>query len=112
MKAIFISFNQAYYEMILSIMDRNNIRGFTYWEEVQGRGSKNGEPHYGSHAWPTLNSAILAMVPDEKVDPFLDLLHGFTDRSPGITCIRMEYREINLIRYGNTFCNHIQIEQA
>ena len=44
MKAIFISFNQAYYEMILSIMDRNNIRGFTYWEEVQGRGSKNGEP--------------------------------------------------------------------
>ena len=24
MKAIFISFNQAYYEMILSIMDRNN----------------------------------------------------------------------------------------
>ena len=75
MKAIFISFNQAYYEMILSIMDRNNIRGFTYWEEVQGRGIKNGEPHYGSHAWPTLNSAILAMVPDEKVDPFLDLLH-------------------------------------
>ena len=75
MKAIFISFNQAYYEAIVSIMDRNNIRGFTYWEEVQGRGSKNGEPHYGSHAWPTLNSAILAMVPDEKVDPFLDLLH-------------------------------------
>ena len=75
MKAIFISFNQAYYEMSLSIMDCNNIRGFTYWEEVQGRGSKNGEPHYGSHAWPTLNSAILAMVPDEKVDPFLDLLH-------------------------------------
>ena len=75
MKAIFISFNQAYYEMILSIMDRNNIRGFTYWEQVQGRGSKNGEPHYGSHACPTLNSSILAMVPDEKVDPFLDLLH-------------------------------------
>ena len=75
MKALFISFNQAYYEMILSIMDRNNIRGFTYWEEVQGRGSKNGEPHYGSHAWPTLNSAILAMVPDEKLDPFLDLMN-------------------------------------
>ncbi|GGK10795.1 MULTISPECIES: PG0541 family transporter-associated protein [Parabacteroides] len=75
MKAIFISFNQAYYEMILSIMDRSNIRGFTFWETVQGRGSQKGEPHYGSHAWPTLNSAILAMVDDEKVDPFLDLLH-------------------------------------
>lgn len=75
MKAIFISFNQAYYEMILSIMDRNNIRGFTYWETVQGRGTNGGEPHFGSHAWPTLNSAILAMVEDEKVDTFLDLLH-------------------------------------
>ncbi len=34
MKAIFVSFNQAYYEMILSAMDRNNIRGFTYWDEI------------------------------------------------------------------------------
>lgn len=75
MKAIFVSFNQAYYEMILSIMDRNNIRGFTYWDEVQGRGTNGGEPHFGSHAWPTLNSAILAMVEDERVDNFLDLLH-------------------------------------
>lgn len=75
MKAIFISFNQAYYEMILSLMDRSNIRGFTHWETVQGRGSKSGEPHYGSHAWPTLNSAMLAMVDDNKVDPFLEQLH-------------------------------------
>lgn len=75
MKAIFISFNQAYYEMIISVMDRNNIRGYTYWETVQGRGSKTGEPHCGNHAWPTLNSAIMAMVDDDKVDNFLDLLH-------------------------------------
>lgn len=75
MKTIFISFNQAYYEMILSIMDRNNIRGFTYWNEVQGRGSHTGEPHYGSHAWPTLNSALITIVEDEKVDHFLNLLH-------------------------------------
>ncbi len=75
MKAIFISFNQAYYEMILSIMDRNNLRGFTYWEELQGRGSVTGDPHYGNHAWPTLNSAILTLVEDEKVDNFLNLLH-------------------------------------
>ena len=65
MKAIFISFNQAYYEAIVSIMD-----------VVQGRGSKTGEPHYGNHAWPTLNSAILTMVEDEKVDHFLEILHN------------------------------------
>ena len=74
MKAVFISFNQAYYEIILNIMDHNNIRGFTYWEDVQGRGSETGEPHYGSHAWPTSNSAIMAVMDEGKVDNFLDLL--------------------------------------
>lgn len=74
MKAIMITFNQAYHETILGLMDRNNIRGFSYWESVQGRGSKTGEPHYGSHAWPTMNSAIYTVVEDEKVDRFLDLL--------------------------------------
>lgn len=74
MKAVFVTFNQAYYEMILAIMDRNNIRGFTYWEEVQGRGSKNGEPHFGSHAWPTLNSCIMAVIEERQVANFLDLL--------------------------------------
>ena len=81
MKAIFISFNQAYYEMILSIMDRNNIRGFTYWEEVQGRGSKTGEPHYGSHAWPSMCSAIITIVDEAKVDPLLDALHRMDEET-------------------------------
>lgn len=74
MKAVMVTFNQAYYETILGIMDRNNIKGFTYWENVQGRGSNTGEPHYGSHAWPTLNSAIYTVIEDEKVSRFLDLL--------------------------------------
>ncbi len=75
MKAIFISFNQAYYEMIVALLDRHNMRGFTHWETVSGRGSKTGEPHYGSHAWPTLNSAIMAITEEDKVDKFLDVLH-------------------------------------
>lgn len=75
MKAIFISFNQAHYEDILQIMDRNNIKGFTYWDNVAGRGSRGGEPHYGDHAWATLNGVIWAIVEEEKVDRFLNLLH-------------------------------------
>jgi hypothetical protein len=81
MKAIFISFNQAYYESIVTIMDRNSIRGFTYWDNVQGRGSKSGDPHYGDHAWPTLNGAIWTMVEDEKVDHFMELLHRLDKQS-------------------------------
>lgn len=84
MKAVFISFNQAYYEMLVDMMDRQNIRGFTYWPEVQGRGSVSGEPRYGSHAWPALNSAILTIVADEKVDSLLDWLHGIDKQTEAL----------------------------
>jgi hypothetical protein len=66
MKAILITFNQAYYEAVISILEKNSVRGYTYWPEVQGRGSDKGEPHFGSHAWPTLNGAILSVVPTER----------------------------------------------
>ncbi len=74
MKSVFISFDQAYYEQILHILDYSHIRGFTRWDNVQGRGSETGEPHYGSHAWPTLNSAIIIVIPEEKVKPLFKAL--------------------------------------
>jgi nitrogen regulatory protein PII len=72
MKSIFIAFDQAYYEQVLSILRGNNIRGFTSWEEVHGRGSKTGDPHLGTHAWPSLNTSIMTIVEDEKVDNVLE----------------------------------------
>ncbi|MDR2627066.1 MAG: hypothetical protein LBC40_03420 [Dysgonamonadaceae bacterium] len=75
MKSIFIPFNQSYRDRIVEIFDELAIRGYTFWESVQGRGSRRGEPHYGSHAWPTMNSAIIVVVEDETVDRLLDALH-------------------------------------
>jgi len=74
MKSIFIAFDQAYYQQIISILNTNHVRGFTGWESVVGRGSKTGEPHFGTHAWPALNSAIITVVDDEKVKPILEQL--------------------------------------
>lgn len=71
-----ITFDQAFYERILEVLDRNNCRGFSYWQQLQGRGSKTGEPHYGSHAWPSMCSAIMTVVDDAKVQPLLDKLHA------------------------------------
>ena len=48
MKALFIAFDQAHYEDVYNVLTHNNCRGFTYWQDVQGRGTKSGEPHYGS----------------------------------------------------------------
>ena len=44
-------------------------------EQVMGAGTKTGDPHLGSHAWPTMNSSILTIVPDERVDTLMERLH-------------------------------------
>ena len=76
MKSIFITFDQAHTEKIMATLDRLNARGFSQWGPIMGRGSKTGEPHYGSHAWPSMCSAIITIVPDEKVDTILEQLHA------------------------------------
>jgi nitrogen regulatory protein PII len=80
MKSILITFDQAHYEQVVSVLDRLNCRGFTRVERVQGRGSQTGDPHYGSHAWPALNSAIIAVVEDHRVDPLLNALRDMDEK--------------------------------
>ncbi len=74
MKAIFISYNQALTDRVHNILDDLNVRGFTKWELTTGRGSVDGEPHFGTHAWPSMNSSIMAVVEDDKVDTVLNAL--------------------------------------
>jgi nitrogen regulatory protein PII len=81
MKSIFIAFDQAYYDQIVFLLNSNHVRGFTRWEEVQGRGSKTGEPHFGTHAWPTLNSSMITVVDDTKVKLILEDLRKLNDTS-------------------------------
>ena len=72
MKAVFVSYNQALTDPMQEILDDLGVRGFTKWELTMGRGSFDGEPHYGTHAWPSMNSSMLMIVEDEKVAPLLD----------------------------------------
>lgn len=71
MKAVMITFNQAHTEKVEYMLDYLDIKGFTLWEEVLGRGTATGEPRMGTHTWPEKNSAILAVVNDEKVTSLL-----------------------------------------
>ena len=76
MTAIFIAYNQAYYEEISQLLETQGVRGFTKWNEITGRGSDTGEPHFGTHTWPTFNDAILTFVDDDKVDNIMNELHN------------------------------------
>lgn len=72
MKAVFLSYNQALTDRVNHILDEQGIRGFTRWALTEGRGSVDGEPHYGTHAWPSMNASILAIVDEEQLQPLLD----------------------------------------
>jgi nitrogen regulatory protein PII len=71
-----ITYDQAFQERIVDLLSRSNCRGYTCWQQVQGRGSKTGEPHLGSHAWPSMCSAIMTVVDDDKVENLLKSLHA------------------------------------
>ena len=82
MKALFVSCDQAMYDSVMQLMDELAVRGFTGWEELIGRGSATGDPHLGSHAWPAMNSALIAMVEDEKATEFLARLRKLDEENP------------------------------
>lgn len=71
MKSVFIVFNQANTERVEFMLDELGIRGFTFFEQIQGRGSVNGEPRRGTHTWPEMNSAMMCVVSDDMVDELL-----------------------------------------
>ena len=81
MKSIFIAFDQAHKDSVISVLEHNNCRGFSYFEQMQGRGSKTGEPHYGSHAWPSMCSGIITIVDDARVNKVLQELKALDEDS-------------------------------
>jgi hypothetical protein len=72
MKAVLIVFNQAHTERVEYMFDMLNIKGYTWWQDVKGRGSESGEPRMGTHTWPEMNSAALSIIPVEQVEGLLD----------------------------------------
>ena len=84
MKAILITYNQAYYDDIVLVLNNNGVKGYTEWNEIKGHGSDTGVPHLGTHAWPTLNNAIISMVEDDQVDGILKELHEHDVKAPDL----------------------------
>jgi nitrogen regulatory protein PII len=84
MKAIFIAYNQAYNQEIVELLEGLGQRGYTVWNEIGGRGSVDGEPHLGSHAWPTQNHALLTVVEDSLVAPVMAHLKDTDAANPNL----------------------------
>ena len=57
MKTVFITYNQAYHDIIVRLLSKLSLRGYTSFERAQGRGSQTGDPHIGAFVW-----AVEAMI--------------------------------------------------
>ena len=79
MKAVFMSCNQSMYDSVMDLMNDMGLRGFTGWEELIGRGSNDGEPHLGNHAWPSMNSALISVMEEAQAAEFLKRLKQLDD---------------------------------
>ncbi|MDR1683262.1 MAG: hypothetical protein LBS25_07755 [Candidatus Symbiothrix sp.] len=84
MKAVFIIFNQANTERVEYMLDQLKINGFTFFEQVQGRGTNGGEPRRGTHTWPEMNSAVICVVEDDRIDELLKATHKLDKRNPEV----------------------------
>ena len=72
MKAVFIVYNQSQTEKVEYLFEKLDIRGFTRWTDLTGRGSVDGLPHMNTHTWPEQNAASLAVVEEEAVASILE----------------------------------------
>lgn len=84
MKSVMIFFNQANTERIEYLLDEMQIRGFSFWENVQGRGTINGDPHRGTHTWPEMNNAVMTVIEDDKVEELLLSIRKLDKRNPEV----------------------------
>ena len=81
MKALFIAYGQSLTEPIEQLLQKLNIRGFTRWEEVQGCGSQHGEPHFGTHAWPSKNGSIFTVIDEAKASKLTSALKRLNEQA-------------------------------
>lgn len=72
MKAVMIVYNHGITEEVEEALETLQIRGFTKFLNVHGQGSVNGEPHLGSHIWPSQNAVIFTVIDDKRVDALLE----------------------------------------
>lgn len=82
MKSVFIAYDQALQELVVEALNSSLCKGYTLIPQAAGRGSITGEPHLGTHAWPSTNSAIITVCDDEKVQPLLNRLHKIDLENP------------------------------
>ncbi|MBN1501435.1 MAG: hypothetical protein JW982_14840 [Spirochaetes bacterium] len=81
MTMMFITYSNAIDEEIVDLVKMYN-KGYTKFRGVQGEG--NGEPHLGTHVWPSVNNCMMVVMENKNVNKLLKDLHILENKFTGI----------------------------
>lgn len=97
MKLIFLVYNISIEEDVRILLRDQQIEGFTQWPRLLGRGKSTG-PRMDDNVWPGANSAIMAVVPDEKAPAFMAAIQALRDgdaRREGIKAFQLPVEAVS-----------------
>lgn len=81
MKAVMIVFNHGITEEVDEALEKLNIKGFTRFVDVHGQGSEKGEPHLGTHIWPSKNAVVITVIEDNLVESLLEKIKEINEEA-------------------------------
>ena len=81
MLLMFIVYSNAVDDEIVEII-KNNSDGYTKFTGVQGEG--HGEPHLGTHIWPSINNCIMTAIDNSKEKNITNAAKALKEKFPGI----------------------------
>lgn len=71
MKLIMICYNEAMDDEIDELMQQADVKGYTKWTKVLGKGTTS-EPHLLSHIWPKANNVMAVAVEEDTAKTILE----------------------------------------
>ena len=81
MLLMFIIYSNAVDDEIVEIIKKNS-EGYTKFSGVQGEG--HGEPHLGTHIWPSINNCIMTAIDNTKEEKIVNATKTLKEKFPGI----------------------------
>lgn len=92
MKALLLVYDVDFEEEVMEALREVGVYAFTLWERVLGRGERS-EPKLGTHAWPSVNRALLVVLEEGDWEGVRGKV-GELVRRPGMRAFLWEVEEV------------------
>lgn len=77
MKMVWIICNESIAEEVMEILDNDGISGYTVWQDVLGKDTRNGRNHWGNDIFPGRNWVFMILCEEANVSSLKDKLKNF-----------------------------------